>query len=428
MHLAAEVAAAQARMADAAARPEPVDPPTPDVPAMVAAGGEAEPAPVGGGGTLFEQPPVPAADAAPVVASADPAVTGVGPGQSRATARPPAAPVRRPRASAGVGGRFVAWLRRVNWLRVAKRALVAYVVWLLFVAVHFAFSMHKVAAAAPAPVAGTPGSVWLMVGSDSREGLTAKERSSLTTGGEVGQRTDTIMLLHYDMFGSPKLVSIPRDSWVTIPQHTNSAGGVVAAHSAKINAAFSEGGAPLLAQTIENATGLHVDHYAQVGFTGIVDLTNSVGGIRVCFDQAIDDVKSGLKVSKGCHNLNGKKALAYVRMRYSDPKGDLGRIERQQTYVSKVMHKVLSLPTLLNPFRLWAVSDAALDSLSVDQQASVFSLGRLGLALGQVASGGAEVTTVPTDDSDHWENGQWVLHWHPEQAPALWRSLGAPAN
>jgi LCP family protein required for cell wall assembly len=313
----------------------------------------------------------------------------------------------------------------VRPLRIVLIAVLAYLVWLLGLSIYAGRSIQHVDAMPSDRIADTSGRVWLLVGSDSREGLTQEEQSALHTGSEVGQRTDTIMLLHMKGGEEPTLVSVPRDSWVTIPAHTATDGTQVAARSAKINAAFSFGGAPLLIQTIEHNTGLHVDNYMEIGFAGIVTLTDAVSGIEVCFDKAINDEKSGLKVKKGCHTLDGEQALAWVRMRYSDPKGDLGRIERQQQYVAKVIDEIADWRTLVNPFRQVALVNAATDAFVVDQDSGVVDLGRLGMGMAKVSGGSAEVTTVPTSDTDHWVNGQWVLKWDPQEANQLFGSLGA---
>ena len=125
------------------------------------------------------------------------------------------------------------------------------------------------------------------------------------------------------------------------------------ARGGKINAAFSYGGAPLLSETIEYNTGLHVDNYMEVGMGGIVNMTDAVGGIEVCFEKAISDKNSGLDVQPGCQTLDGAEALAWVRMRYADPKGDLGRIERQRQYIALMVDQMLSWQTVVNPFRQW---------------------------------------------------------------------------
>ncbi len=350
-------------------------------------------------------------------------------GAEQASAPPPGAVPAGP-APAGpapAGVRPPPTKRRRRWgpLRILRWAVAAYVVWLIFLVGYAAFAMNKIDALSPDPIEQTDGTVWLMVGSDSREGLTKKEQRELRTGNTEGQRTDTIMLVHQQLGQAPKLVSIPRDSWVTIPAHTGSDGTAVPDRGGKINSAFAFGGAPLLSQTIEYNTGLHVDHYMEVGFGGIVDLTDAVGGIEACFDEAITDENSGLDVQAGCQTLEGAQALAWVRMRYADPKGDLGRIERQQQYMAAMVDEMLSVQTLLNPVRQWGIVNAAVGALTVDTRTGLFDLGRFGVGAGRIAAGNGEVTTVPIDDTDHWESGQWVIKWDQAQAGALFGSMGA---
>lgn len=339
------------------------------------------------------------------------------PPPSRPTsATPPTPKPRRPPKRPSGRGR-TAW-------RIVKLAILAYLVWVLALLVYMGASLQKVDALSANPIEDTSGTVWLLVGSDSREGLTAEEQSELRTGGDVGERTDTIMLVHTAIGQAPTVISLPRDSWVTIPAHTSSSGSQVGASGGKINAAFAYGGAPLLTETVEYNTGLHVDHYMEIGFGGIVSLTDAVGGIEACFDEAIEDKNSGLDVQAGCQTLDGKQALAYVRMRYADPKGDIGRIERQQHYVAEVVDGILSVNTLVNPFRQVALANAALGAVTVDNSTGVLDLGVFGLNMGRVATGKGEISVVPIDDSDHWEGGQWVIHWDEEEADSLFSSLG----
>jgi anionic cell wall polymer biosynthesis LytR-Cps2A-Psr (LCP) family protein len=122
--------------------------------------------------------------------------------------------------------------------------------------------------------------------------------------------------------------------------------------------------------------------------------------------------------------LDGRDALAWVRMRYADPTGDLGRMERQQEWVRLTVDQVLSPATLLNPFRQWQLVTAATDSVAVDQDSGVVDLAVLGGGMARVASGAAEIATVPTSDSDHWENGQWVLKWDTAAANELFAAMG----
>ena len=202
--------------------------------------------------------------------------------------------------------------RRKRWSiwRILRWAVAAYVVWLVVLVVYAAASLNKVEALSADPIGDTDGTVWLLVGSDSRDGLSKKEQRELRTGNTEGQRTDTIMLVHQQLGQTPTLVSIPRDSWVTIPAHLATDGTVVDDRGGKINAAYSYGGAPLLSETIEFNTGLHVDHYMEVGMGGIVNLTDAVGGVDVCFEEAVSDVNRGLDVQPGCQTLDGAEALA----------------------------------------------------------------------------------------------------------------------
>ena len=351
---------------------------------------------------------VPAAAAAAGTSPAPPGIPG-SPGPAQPTIASPAPPRRR---------------RRWSIWRILKWALVAYVLWLVGLGIYAALSLNKVEALSPRPIADTDGTVWLLVGSDSRDGLTKKEQRELRTGNTEGQRTDTIMLVHQELGQAPTLVSIPRDSWVTIPAHTAQDGTQVEARGGKVNSAYAYGGAPLLSETIEYNTGLHVDNYMEVGMGGIVDLTDAVGGIEVCFEEAISDENSGLDVPAGCQTLDGAESLAWVRMRYADPKGDLGRIERQRQYMALMVDEMLSWQTLVNPFRQWQIVNAMLDSVLVDEGTGMVDLGTFGLGMGRIAAGSGEVTTVPIDDDDHWENGQWVIKWAPAESDELFASMG----
>lgn len=316
--------------------------------------------------------------------------------------------------------------RRRRWSvwRVLRWTVGAYVAWLIGLLVYATVMLPTIEALSANPIPDTDGSVWLLVGSDSRAGLTRREQRELRTGDEEGQRTDTIMLVHQQVGRAPTLISIPRDSWVTIPEHASSDGEQVPARGGKVNAAYAYGGAPLLSETIEYNTGLHVDHYMEVGMGGIVSMTDAVGGIEVCFEEAISDQNSGLDVEAGCQTLDGKGALAWVRMRYADPTGDLGRMQRQQEYLRLMMDEMISWQTILNPVRQWQVVNAVLDSIAVDVDSGGLDLGRLGLGMARIASGSGEITTVPVDDSDHWENGQWVIKWDSAEAGQLFGSLG----
>ncbi len=262
------------------------------------------------------------------------------------------------------------------------------------------------------PAAGK-GTNWLLVGSDSRRDLTHRQQQELHVGHEAVRNTDTVMLLHYGDSG-PSLVSLPRDSYVAVPGHGKN----------KINAAYGLGGAKLLSRTVEQATGLRVDHYAEVDFLGLVRVVDALGGVRLCLDAPLKDEKSGADFPAGCSRMNGTQALAYVRARYSDPKGDLGRVQRQRALISAVSERMLGPGTLLNPFRTVPALDAALAALRVDGRTGVVDLTQMGLSMKQVAKGSGTATTVPVTGPGTAVAGAGdVLVWDAERARRLFRAL-----
>jgi LCP family protein required for cell wall assembly len=262
----------------------------------------------------------------------------------------------------------------------------------------------------PAAASGTN---WLVVGSDSREGLSDQQIKDLHLGKVAGRRTDTIILLHKPSSGPSTLVSLPRDSYVPIPGHGHN----------KLNAAYAFGGAPLLVRTVEMVTGIRIDHYAEIGFGGFVGMTNAVGGVKLCPSRNINDKKSGLHVKKGCQTMDGATALAYVRARYFDPKGDLGRVQRQQQFLSAVFAKAVSPTTLLNPFRLIPLGNAGTTALKVDKRDGPIDLVRFALAMRAVAGGKGIQTTVPVANPDYRTSVGSTVRWDRAKAIELFRSL-----
>ncbi|MEJ7690058.1 MAG: LCP family protein [Nocardioidaceae bacterium] len=167
----------------------------------------------------------------------------------------------------------------------------------------------------------------MLVGSDSRADLSKQQRGDLGTGNAAGQRTDTIIVLHVPSGPGPEpAASLPRDSYVDIPGKGKN----------KINAAYAFGGAELLVATVEQNTGLRIDDYIEVGFTGFVDVVDAVGGIQVCPKSPIDDPKAGhLKMKKGCQDVDGNTALQYSRSR-AFGNGDITRAQHQREVIASV--------------------------------------------------------------------------------------------
>ena len=270
---------------------------------------------------------------------------------------------------------------------------------------------------------------YLVVGSDNREGLTKEQIKKLRVGGvnvAAGGRSDTMLLVHISKArDSAFIVSLPRDTLVTIPAHLSQDGKTqVPEHPGKLNAAFAFGGAPLLIQTIEGMTQLKIDHYVEVSFAGFVGVVDALGGIQVCSKVAINDPKSHLIMDAGSHLLDGVEALKYVRTRDFDGRGDIGRMERQQQFVSAVIRKATSSGTLLNPIKLANFFQATISTVKMDSSVNKNDLLTLAKQMRNLSSGNVRTLTVPLSDP----NGRYpglgsVVIWDSTLAPELWNRI-----
>lgn len=235
----------------------------------------------------------------------------------------------------------------------------------------------------------TAGETWLIVGSDARgDGGVAED-------GTEGARADSIMLLHKNN-GQSSLTTLPRDTYVEIPGY----GGD------KINAAYSYGGAKLLVKTVEDLSGLTIDHYVEVGMAGVKETVDAVDGVDVCLDYDVDDPDSGLvwDTSKGtCQHVDGEKALAYSRMRKSDPTGDIGRGLRQRAVISAVVDKAVSAKTIISWPRQDKLVDAGTKVLTADNDTGLTDIGQMVLGFRSASSDG--LTGAPPIDSLDYEPG-----------------------
>lgn len=263
----------------------------------------------------------------------------------------------------------------------------------------------------------------LVVGSDDRSGLSGKERRRLHAGyDDFGRHTDTMMLVHLGGdLGTVSVVSIPRDSLVTIPAHTGPEGQPIPEHKGKINSAFSSGGPAVTVKTVEAATGLTVDHYVEVNFAGFLKMVDAVGGVDVCLETALQDELSGLDLPAGRQTISGPQALAYVRARYID--NDFGRSGRQQKFLSAMIQKVFSAGTLLNPLTLNNFVDAAVSSVTTDERLTRDTIAALAGRAGDVDLGSVVFTTVPVSDGSYMHEGESTVLWNAAAADALFAAL-----
>jgi LCP family protein required for cell wall assembly len=260
----------------------------------------------------------------------------------------------------------------------------------------------------PTTALTSAGTNWLITGSDSRAGLSRAEIDALHVGFDEGTlNSDSIMLLHLGS-GRPVLISIPRDSYVDVPGHGWN----------KMNAALAYGGASLLIQTVENATGLKIDHYMGIGFGGLVAVVNKIGGVQICLKTAINDSYSGVHLSAGCHDLNGTQALAFVRDRHSFATEDLQRIQDQRAFLSALLNKATSPGVYLNPFTALPFGSTAASSMSVDKGTSLLDLVHAASALRDPQTG-----TVPIANSNYYTNAGDSVLWNNTQATELFNAL-----
>ncbi|MGY3202116.1 LCP family protein required for cell wall assembly [Streptomyces sp. TE5632] len=205
------------------------------------------------------------------------------------------------------------------------------------------------------------------------------------------------MILHTGSNG-PTLISLPRDSNVEIPTFKGSESGKTfqgTGRQVKLNAAYAEDGPELLVRTVEFNTGLHIDHYVEIGFAGFANIVDAVGGVEMDIPQDIKDTKSGADFKKGKQTLNGEEALAFVRTRYALAGSDLDRTKNQQKFLSALSSQVATPSTVLNPFRLYPTMGAGLDSLIVDKEMGLFDLAGMFWAMKGVSGGDGTSMNMP---------------------------------
>jgi LCP family protein required for cell wall assembly len=353
---------------------------------------------------------------APGSGSATPGTGSATPGSGRsgtAGAWPPQPPPRSAAGGGATGGRRRAWLRprRILGVLAVLLALVLIGVGGMYFYLNSKLNRQDVLVNYPGRPAVSAGTNWLIAGSDSRQGLTRKEERKLHTGrlsAISGERSDTIMILHIPANGGrPVLVSIPRDSYVPIPGHGSS----------KINAAFDYGGPKLLAETVQNATGLYINHYMGIGFGGFVQVVNAVGGVHICVPGKMVDPLSGLRLKPGCQTLDGDQSLAFVRSR-NFALADLQREQDQRVFLKALLSKMTSTGTMLNPFESIPAATGTASALTVDQGTQLYQLLTVAFALRD-----PETTTVPLSNLDFPTADGDAVVWNRPQALRLFDAL-----
>ncbi|MCW2737492.1 MAG: LytR family transcriptional regulator [Nocardioides sp.] len=250
-----------------------------------------------------------------------------------------------------------------------------------------------------------PGTNYLIVGSDKADDLTAAQRKVLQTGERGGTNTDTIIVLHTGS-GGRTMMSIPRDTLTEVPGHGTQ----------MINAAFAIDGAPLLVASVEQLTGIHIDHYVELGFGSVINTVDAFGGVQICPKQDMKDPLARLDIKKGCQDVDGITALGYSRSRHVTALSDLDRVARQREVISALGDEALTPWTFLNPVRYWGINSAAAGAIRVDEGMNPLDLGRFALAM----TGESQTCTMPNLSAPSDPNR---IIADPDRAPALFNAI-----
>ena len=276
----------------------------------------------------------------------------------------------------------------------------------------------------------------LLVGDDSRAGLSPAQRRALHVADDVTTSTDTIIIVHVATDGrTARMVSIPRDSYVEIPGYRRN----------KINAAYADGyydsgatspaarrtaGASELVAAVKQLTGVTIDHYVQVGFAGFVDIVKAIGDIPVTLCHSVDDPNSGFHMSAGPHLLDPQQALEFVRQRHNLPGvgDDIGREQRQRYFLTAASRKVLSAGVLLNPSRMHRLMTALDESITTDRQD--FDITRFAEQMSDLRVSGIDGEVIPTTNGPDVPGVGSVLSVDPAAVAAFVHRVftGAPTR
>lgn len=229
-------------------------------------------------------------------------------------------------------------------------------------------------------------------------------------------RSDTLMVMHLAADRkSAQLVSIPRDSWVDIPGHGKS----------KINAAFSWGGPELAARTVEQNMGIRIDHLMIIDFDGFKDVTSAIGGVNVFVPETLVDPRTGeTDWERGEQHLEGEDALHYVRTRYSLPRGDFDRINRQQNFMRAVLNKLTSKGVLLNPVKVSRLAGTISELVIVDDGLTNDKLRDLAIDSRHLRAKSFRFLTVPNSGTGMVGEAS-VVHPDLPQARAMFDAIEA---
>ena len=292
---------------------------------------------------------------------------------------------------------------RLRWLWILL------LLWLVFLIAVPIWAWTRVEKVDVEPTAGRPdeqpGTTYLVVGSDQADDLTAEQREVVRAGDRSSGRTDTIMVLHTGD-GPNLLMSLPRDSIVEIPGQG----------TGKINSATVLGGPRLLVRTVEENTGIRIDHFVEIGFGGVINMVDAVGGVQICPDNAMKDPDARLDIKAGCQEADGLTALAYSRSRKTyAARGDVDRARAQREVVSAIGREAVSPWSIINPVRYYRLNMSAAEAVRVSEGTSVFSAARFAYAMTRVNGEDGLTCSVPIADL--------AVNWDQERADQMFQHI-----
>ncbi len=312
-------------------------------------------------------------------------------------------PARPGRHRGRLAARVLSWLAVVTSMGVLLASGTAFVLFR-----SFSGNLERIDAFAQAgddsqrPDAPDGAKNFLLVGSDSREGATPEELAAANTEYEAGQRSDTTMLLHVPP-GQDKalVVSIPRDAFVQIPAYTDpETGQRLPPQSNKFNEAYATGGPGRTIKTVEQLSGIRIDHYLEVDFTGFRQMVDALDYVEVCVPRPAKDAFSGLDLQAGVNRVDGEQALAFVRSRKVFGGNDFDRIGRQQQFLAAMMDRVTSTGMLARPDRLLDFLGVVGDSVTADEEFGFDEMRTLALRLRNLDPARVQFVTLPVADVD----------------------------
>lgn len=260
----------------------------------------------------------------------------------------------------------------------------------------------------------------LVLGSDTREG-----DNGAGIGGDTPGLSDTAVLMHIAadrefVYG----VSIPRDSMVERPECPAKDGnGTVPAEFAMFNTAYALGGPACTMKTVETITNVPINHFVVVDFSGFKEIVDKIGGVEMCVPNEVNDPIGDIYLKAGTYNMKGKTALDYVRVRHGIgdvDTGDIGRMKRQQAFMSAVLGKLLDQDIIGDPIQTYDIAKTVAGTLTTDEElGSVTTLGKLGMSMRGVDMNGIDFFTVPFE---LWSQDRNRIVWT-EKADVVWQGM-----